>query len=75
MSVPRFKTNDAVFILPKYAHLYTGNSAVVSVVHANPFRLGVRFARVFCMFSSISRSALYLKTPRNQAMRRSANAF
>jgi hypothetical protein len=35
----RFKPNDAVFILPKYAHLYPGHSAVVtSVVTADPFR-------------------------------------
>jgi len=34
----RFKPNDAVFILPKYAHLYPGNSAVVTVVYPDPFR-------------------------------------
>jgi hypothetical protein len=34
----RFKTGDAVFILPKFAHLYPGNSAVVIGVKADPFR-------------------------------------
>ncbi len=34
----RFKPNDAVFILPKYAHLYSGHSAVVTGVTADPFR-------------------------------------
>ena len=34
----RFKTNDAVFILPKFAHLYPGHSAVVLSVSANRFR-------------------------------------
>jgi len=34
----RFKPNDAVFILPKYAHLYSGNSAVVISVTEDPFR-------------------------------------
>ena len=34
----RFKPNDAVFILPKYAHLYRGNSAIVTGVQINPFR-------------------------------------
>src|SRR6266481_4254 len=38
MSVQRFKPNDAVFILPKYAHLYPGNSALVTVVYADPYR-------------------------------------
>jgi hypothetical protein len=36
--VQRFKPSDAVFILPKYAHLYPGNSAVVNIAHADPFR-------------------------------------
>ena len=34
----RFKPNDAVFILPKYAHLYSGNSAVVKSVTPDPYR-------------------------------------
>ena len=34
----RFKQNDAVFILPKYAHLYPGNTAVVTNVITDPFR-------------------------------------
>jgi hypothetical protein len=34
----RFKPNDAVFILPKYAHLYPGNSAVVMSLTIDPFR-------------------------------------
>jgi hypothetical protein len=34
----RFKGNDAVFILPKYAHLYPAHSAVVSNVEPDPFR-------------------------------------
>jgi len=34
----RFKANDGVFILPKYSHLYPGNSAVVVSVVADPFR-------------------------------------
>jgi len=36
--VQRFKPNDAVFILPKYAHLYPGNSAVVTGMMASSFR-------------------------------------
>src|SRR3989442_10965313 len=38
MSLQRFKPSDAVFILPKYSHLYPGNSAVVISVIADPFR-------------------------------------
>src|SRR6266850_143690 len=38
MTEQRFKPNDAVFILPKYAHLYPSNSAVVTTVYADPFR-------------------------------------
>src|SRR5437870_7914050 len=34
----RFKTNDAVFILPRYAHLYPGNAAVVVGIIVDPFR-------------------------------------
>jgi hypothetical protein len=34
----RFKPNDAIFILPRYAHLYPGHSAVVTSVTADPFR-------------------------------------
>ena len=34
----RFKPNDAVFILPRYARLYPGHSAVVTGVTADPFR-------------------------------------
>ena len=34
----RFKLKDAVFILPRYAHLYPGHSAVVTGVTAHPFR-------------------------------------
>ena len=33
-----FKPNDAVFILPRYAHLYADQSAVVTGVTADPFR-------------------------------------
>jgi hypothetical protein len=33
----RFKPNDAVFILPRYAHLYPGHSAVITGVTADPF--------------------------------------
>jgi hypothetical protein len=36
--MPRFKPNDAVFILPRYAHLYPDHSAVVTSVTADPFR-------------------------------------
>jgi hypothetical protein len=34
----RFKPSDAVFILPKYAHLYPGTSAVVVSLIPDPFR-------------------------------------
>ena len=34
----RFKPNDAVFILPRYVHLYPQHSAVVTGVIADPFR-------------------------------------
>ena len=34
----RFKPNDPVFILTKFAHLYPANSAVVIAVEADPFR-------------------------------------
>jgi hypothetical protein len=34
----RFKQNDAVFILPKYAHLYPGSSAVVIGITVDRFR-------------------------------------
>jgi hypothetical protein len=34
----RFKPGDAVFILPKFSHLYPGNSAVVNHVTSDPFR-------------------------------------
>jgi hypothetical protein len=34
----RFKPNDAVFVLPRYAHLYPGHSALVRTVAADPFR-------------------------------------
>ena len=34
----RFKPNDAVFVLPRYARLYPGHSAVVTAVTADPFR-------------------------------------
>jgi len=34
----RFKPNDAVFVLPRYARLYPGHSAVVTTVTADPFR-------------------------------------
>ncbi len=34
----RFKPNDAVFILPKFAHLYPDCSAVVRSVRTNQFR-------------------------------------
>jgi hypothetical protein len=34
----RFKANDGVFILPKYSHLYPGNTAVVVSAIADPFR-------------------------------------
>src|SRR5215472_1278145 len=36
--MPRFKPYDVVFILPKFAHLYPGHSAVVTGVTADPFR-------------------------------------
>jgi hypothetical protein len=36
--MPRFKPNDAVYILPRYAHLYPGHSALVTGVTADPFR-------------------------------------
>jgi len=36
--MPLFKKNDAVFILPRYVHLYPGHSAVVTGVTADPFR-------------------------------------
>jgi hypothetical protein len=34
----RFKANDPVFILPRYAHLYPANTAMVTDVTADPFR-------------------------------------
>src|SRR5205085_6545378 len=34
----RFTPNDAVFILPKYSHLYPGNSAIVVSATPDPFR-------------------------------------
>lgn len=34
----RFKRNDAVFILPKYAHLYPASSAAVISAELDPFR-------------------------------------
>jgi hypothetical protein len=34
----RFKPNDAVFILPRYSHLYPGHSAVVTGATADPYR-------------------------------------
>ncbi len=34
----RFKPNDAVFILPRYAKLYPGHSAIVTGATADPFR-------------------------------------
>ena len=34
----RFKPNDAVFILPRYARLYPDHSAVVTAGTADPFR-------------------------------------
>jgi hypothetical protein len=34
----RFKPNDAVFILPRYAHLYPGHSALVTAFTPDPFR-------------------------------------
>jgi hypothetical protein len=34
----RFKQNDAVFILPKFAHLYPGQSATVIDISPDPFR-------------------------------------
>jgi len=37
-SMQRFKPSDAVFILPRYAHLYPANSAVVVGITADPFR-------------------------------------
>jgi len=36
--MPRFKPNDAVFILPRYARLYPYPSAVVTGATADPFR-------------------------------------
>jgi c-di-GMP-related signal transduction protein len=36
--MPRFKPNDAVFILPKYADPYPDHSAVVTSVTADPIR-------------------------------------
>src|SRR6266436_202735 len=38
MRQARFKPYDAVFILPRYSHLYPGHSAVVTGVSADPFR-------------------------------------
>jgi hypothetical protein len=34
----RFKPGDAVYILPKFAHLYPAVSATVTGVHVDPFR-------------------------------------
>lgn len=34
----RFKQNDPVYILPKFAHLYPGNLAVVTSATADPIR-------------------------------------
>jgi hypothetical protein len=38
MVMLRFKPDDAVFILPKYAHLYPGHSGVVTRAIADSFR-------------------------------------
>jgi len=34
----RFKPGDAVFILPKFAHLYPRHSAVITAIKSDPFR-------------------------------------
>jgi hypothetical protein len=34
----RFKIGDRVVLLPRFAHLYPGNSAVVIEVKVDPFR-------------------------------------
>ena len=34
----RFKPGDAVFILPKFSHLYSGHSAIVRAVKLDPHR-------------------------------------
>jgi hypothetical protein len=36
--MPRFKPNDAVFILPRYSHLYPAPSGIVTGVRTDPFR-------------------------------------
>jgi hypothetical protein len=36
--MPRFEPNNRVLILPKYAHLYPGDSAVIVGVIPDPFR-------------------------------------
>src|SRR5207244_12207724 len=37
-AMERFKPGDAVFILPKFAHLYPRHSAVITAVKLDPFR-------------------------------------
>jgi hypothetical protein len=53
----RFKANDAVFVLPKYAHLYPGNSAVVIGVTADRFR--PMFNEYFLEFPNRSTGKLF----------------
>ncbi len=52
-----FKPKDSVFILPRYAHLYPGHSAVVTGVTADPFR--PMFNEYALEFSDRSRAGLF----------------
>jgi hypothetical protein len=53
----RFKPNDPVFVLPKYAHLYPGPSAVVTTAVADPFRS--LFNEYAVTFPDFSRDKLF----------------
>ena len=53
----RFKPNDAVFILPKFAHLYPGNSALV--ISANPDLFRPMFNEDTVQFADGSVAPLY----------------
>src|SRR5207237_8523897 len=55
--MPRFKPNDAVFILPRYAHLFAGHSAIVIGVTTDPFRPA--FNEYDLEFADRSRAGLF----------------
>jgi hypothetical protein len=53
----RFKSGDAVFILPRYAHLYSGHSAVVTA--AKPDRLRPMFNEYTLQFPDGSGATMF----------------